>query len=70
MKTNINNNIRIKSTDYGKRIINQQQFPYLYEEDDEGWSDWQLWVVMFTFGKHMYNGAVLPFETEIEVLEK
>lgn len=37
------------------------------QEDDDGWSTWQLWVVMQTFGSTLYNGGPNPFETTIRI---
>jgi hypothetical protein len=42
------------------------QVPLTAEEVD-GWSEWQLWVLMETFGEFCGNGMPLMFETEIEV---
>ena len=38
-------------------------------ERDDGWSRWQLWDLMSTFGEHVYPGAQTPFETEIRLTE-
>jgi hypothetical protein len=37
------------------------------KEDAEGWSEWQLWVLMQEFGPHMGLGFLAVIETEIEV---
>ena len=39
------------------------------EEDKDGWSKWQLWSLMRDFGPHIYAGAPLLFETEIEIVQ-
>lgn len=38
------------------------------EEDTEGWSKWQLWVLMKEFGPHITMGMTPPFETAIELI--
>lgn len=42
----------------------------LPKEDEDGWSKWQLWSLMETFGGYISLGCVVPFETEIEIMEK
>lgn len=37
------------------------------KEDADGWSEWQAWVLMQTFGPHVYNGCKPCFETIIQV---
>jgi len=79
MKFNINNNVRVKLTDKGREIHRKKydnlwngyhSLPYIpVEEDENGWSTWQLWQLMSNFGDSMYNGCDLPFETEIEIME-
>ena len=40
------------------------------EEDEDGWSKWQLWELMSSFGEHIYNGCRPPFELNIRIPEK
>jgi hypothetical protein len=78
MKININTSVRVKLTDEGRRIHRAQHDklyafvpnPYTYRappEDSDGWSTWQLWVLMNTFGPKLHNGCKMPFETEIDI---
>lgn len=67
MKFNINNIVRVKLTDIGKRIISGKK--YMPAEDERGWSEWQMWDLMNVFGEHIYLGMSLPFEAEIEIME-
>ncbi len=79
MKFNINNTVRVKLTDHGRKIhhfqhleLNKQmprtRVPYRAPtEDAEGWSEWQLWHLIETFGPHVGMGMKQPFETEIEI---
>jgi hypothetical protein len=38
------------------------------KEDENGWSEWQLWALMEAFGEHTGNGCRLSFETAIEIV--
>lgn len=67
---NINHIVRVKLTDYGKELIAKDpDGPYPYTVDEDGWSEFQLWVLMDIFGRHCFCGSVkLPFETEMKVV--
>lgn len=56
---NTNNKVKVKLTDYGKSIDQNCKV------DKEGFSSYQLWELMQIFGKYMYCGSEVPFETEI-----
>lgn len=61
---NINHNVWVRLTDKG-RLIARKDSDWRPEEKD-GWSKWQLWDLINTFGDFCYLGAAkLPFETEI-----
>jgi len=78
---NINDNVWVQLTPLGRQIHKQRHedlktfvtsqggaylFPYIpVEEDDEGWSKWQLWVLEETFGEHQGMGSRLPYKTTI-----
>lgn len=80
IKFNINNYVRVKLTPLGREIHRKQhedlnnQFPAARltyrapEEDADGWSKWQAWELMRTFGNDVWNGCKVPFETTIEIL--
>ena len=83
MKFNINDNVRVKLTDFGRSVHKQnsvdtwnecgQHWPYTYyapKEDAEGWSVWQLWVLMKEFGKCQVMCGPSCFNTEIEIVEE
>jgi hypothetical protein len=81
MKFNINHEVRVKLTDYGRSLYKHHHnyinslvvdpIPYTApEEDAEGWSKWQLWRLIKIFGPHMSMSSERPFETEIEIIEK
>lgn len=79
---NVNDNVYVKLTERGrkhhKKIHDEliKTFPQVYvslgkynppEEDKDGWSRWQLWVLMETFGEIMHIGFDPPFETTIRI---
>jgi hypothetical protein len=80
MKFNINEDVRVRLTDYG-RTVHRQNHDNLFAqlparariaykpliEDDYGWSRWQLWVLMSEFGPHMSIGSENCFDTTIEL---
>lgn len=57
---NINYNVKVKLTKKGRSLAK-----YLPKEDDDGYTTWQLWVLMNEFGEHMIIGLDVPFETNI-----
>ena len=80
MKFNINNHVRVKLTDHGRATLRAHwedlasTFPKVKargytppNEDADGWSRWQLWVLMETFGPIMGITMTNAFETEIEI---
>jgi len=81
MKFNINNYVRVRLTETGKKELIRQakkfrkDFPsvkntyILPKEYGGGWSRWQLWTLMDTFGSVMHMGFDPPFETDIEMEE-
>lgn len=74
---NINDDVYVKLTDLGRKIHRQnfdaimagsnfQYFPP--NEDEDGWSKWQLWDLMSQFGSHISMGfKMIPFETTIKL---
>lgn len=76
---NINNFVYVKLTEKGKQELRRQakelqkeipQIKHYYElpkEDEDGWSKWQLHVLMKTFGHMMQLGMDMPFDADIVV---
>lgn len=62
---NINDYVRVKLTFIGWALLNGKN--RIVSEDTEGWSRWQLWDLMNTFGTSLYNGCDVPFETNIRI---
>ncbi len=80
MKFNINHEVKVRLTNVGRNVLKKQdedmkkkydfkKFHSMPQEDEEGWSTWQLWNLMQTFGSELYNGCQVPFETTIEISE-
>jgi hypothetical protein len=80
---NINDTVRVKLTDFGRQALQRQHVefwasvgraePYPHtppKEDAEGWSEWQLHSLMHELGHLSCLGGPLPFETEIEIVER
>lgn len=78
---NINNYVMVKLTPQGRYLHRKAHHEFMASlpripdltytppaEDEEGWSKWQLWHLMETFGPHISMGAEPPFETEIRIL--
>lgn len=78
MELNINENVKVKITEYGLKILEdnfnklKKDFPsidYSFEKpkvDEDGFSKMQLHEVMKTFGKYMYMGTTkYPIELSI-----
>jgi len=80
MKFNINEYVRVKLTDHGRKILREQaaklilEMPCLKEanlipeEDAKGWSEFQMWDLFSRFEGHIHNGAKPCFETTIEII--
>lgn len=66
MKFNINDTVRVRLTDYGRAALRGEFKPP--KQDEDGWSDWQLWALMQAFGDRVNVGFPLCFETEIEIV--
>lgn len=74
-KFNINDTVKVKLTERGKKLHREEWdrvfgdksgFTYsLPKEDENGYSSWQMWSLMETFGKHVSLGCECPFDTDI-----
>ena len=82
MKFNINNYVKVKLRDRGREILKEQHEELnrlthgalsefkLPKEDRYGWSEWQLWNLISTFGENVHMGQEPHFETEIVICEE
>jgi len=84
IKFNINSYVRVRLTDYGRALHRKKHdelnerlaargykpfVSYSPPKEEDGWSKWQMWHLMETFGRHVGLGVSSPFETEIEILK-
>lgn len=78
VKTNLNYYIKVKLNDYGKQIhhddwkgiCEETGTPYKLEVDEEGYSEFQLYEFMNTFGEHAHMGAKPFLETNDILIER
>ena len=83
MDFNINHYVKVKLTGAGKAELRRQYEEFrsqnpkvklprfeLPKEDEEGWSKWQLWNLMNTFGHMLFLGSIeIPFDPTIKIGE-
>jgi hypothetical protein len=77
MKFNINDSVKVRLTDHGRRVREANFLPlvkdygctYFPMKEVDGWSTWQLWTLMREFGDETYLGGQMCFETEIEFMQ-
>ena len=67
---NINCQVKVKLTEFGKNLWLERYRRYNIEPspmkvDENGYTSFQLWDLMYLFGEHVGIGKDLPFETEI-----
>ena len=80
MTFNINDNVRVRLTEHGRKILKQQYdeavnrcpalktFPFeSYKSDADGWSEFTIWDLMKRFGTSMGNGWEMPFDAVIRI---
>ena len=78
IKTNLNLYIKVKLNDYGKEIhyndwkdiCEETGTPYKLEVDEEGYSSFQIYDFMNTFGKYAHMGAKPFLETNDVFIER
>ncbi len=63
---NINNYVHVRLTAKGRNVLHSQKIK-IPSEDQNGFSKWQLWELMNTFGPYLHNGETVPFETTIKL---
>jgi hypothetical protein len=78
---NLNHNVQVKLTETGlnelecqhNELWNSGVFNKVHKEfippatDKDGWTHFQLWVLMENFGDIIHNGCNVPFETTIRI---
>ena len=58
---NINEYVYVKLSAKGKEIADACE-PYDFYKLDNGWTAWQLWMLIKTFGEHVNIGNDTVFE--------
>lgn len=82
-KSTVNSYVRVRLTEFGRTILykqheelvefvfsrnpNAEPIPFKIDEDKEGWSRWQLWLLMAKFGPYMSRVTPLPFANDIQL---
>lgn len=79
---NTNDYVWIRLTDVGRRMLREnydrlffgfpdlvKAHPFTLPTEVNGWTRMQLWHVANEFGRGMYNGADVPFETEFSLTD-
>lgn len=81
MEFNVNDYVRVRLTDLGRKI-HRAEFDELNDkfeskmdytppnEDKDGWSRWQMHHLMRIFGLELFVGLDVPFEPNIIIEEK
>gem|GEM_PF-1734656 len=70
---NVNDTVKVKLTDLGREVHKAYWEPFSAgrylppKVDPDGFSDFQLWDLMATFGHKIRMGMDVPFETNIRV---
>ena len=64
LEFNINRYCWVQLTDRGRKILEDKWSP---EEDENGWSRWQMHDLMLTFGDVLYPGFGVPFNPDIRI---
>tara|TARA_R110000744_G_scaffold147612_1_gene260561 strand:- start:2926 stop:3177 length:252 start_codon:yes stop_codon:yes gene_type:complete len=82
MNLNLNETALVKLTPIGVKILEERHLellksnpnystPFLLPNTNgDGYSKWQLWQLMSTFGEHIGMAKELPFETEVVIENK
>lgn len=78
---NMNDTVKVRLSARGLEILRRnhenelgalaERYPFKAPDvDADGWSVFQLWVLMREFGAHLYNGVRMPFDAEILIPPK
>lgn len=61
---NINDTVKVKLTAHGQELAIKAGYEHTaLAVDKDGYSSWQLWVLMSVLGEHLYNGARTAIES-------
>lgn len=85
IRINVNDSVKVKLTDLGIAILRERRKElnqmihanggrglgeFEPKTDEEGYSTFQLWDLMNTFGYWMTMGFDIPFETDIIIIKR
>jgi hypothetical protein len=54
---NINDTVKVKLTEYGKRMLKRNHFYVPSEEDENGYVKFQLWSLIYQLGEYGIFGC-------------
>jgi hypothetical protein len=83
MKFNLNDNCKVRLTDHGREILQRDHYDFWMKcnhpefannyhppiEDVNGWSTWQMWILMQKLGQYQGIGVKNVFDLDIEIVE-
>lgn len=72
MKFNINGEVKVTLSDFGKKILVRHYAKYNQRPPDDEWNEgrFQLWCLMEIFGSHMNLGQQeVPFKDNVIEIE-
>jgi hypothetical protein len=66
---NVNHFVWVRLTDVGLKHLRtpEHEWRLKFLRTEDGWSQWQLWDLMYVFGPLMGNGFPVPFETTVKL---
>ena len=75
VKFNINEIVKVKLTDFGVKVLKQSYTRYGLEslkiiKDEEGYTKFQMWELMSTYGKYMGLARENVFDLNIKIVLK
>ena len=67
---NINEQIKVKLTKYGQKILAETNKTMIFNPDKNGYYNFSLWKFAHIFGEHLYNGQMKqPIENNKIIME-
>lgn len=64
IELNTNDTVKVKLTAHGQALAIKAGYEHTAAAvDKNGYSSWQLWVLMSVLGEHLYNGATNAIES-------
>ena len=60
IEMNLNDQVKVKLTKHGKKVLEAYANAALIGIDKEGYCKFSLWELAYIFGKEFYNGQIKP----------